>query len=135
MRRCPQCGFRLSARHTRVKTKQTYRRGEHEYLVGVLAHTKRRLEVFRNAGGEADWFDEDDPSTVQEIQPAICQGCVEPHLIGWEDGEWHHNVKHKKKNKGLKVTSCEQVEWVDLALVTGKLGESYYFERGREAGQ
>ncbi len=40
--------------------------------------------------------------------------------------------KHAKKNKGMKVTSCEKVEWVDLALVTGERGESYYFERGRK---
>jgi hypothetical protein len=36
---------------------------------------------------------------------------------------------HRKKNKGLKVTSCEKMEWIDLALVTGERGESYYFKR------
>jgi hypothetical protein len=39
---------------------------------------------------------------------------------------------HRKKNGKLKITSCEKVKWVDLALVSGKLGESYYFERGRQ---
>jgi hypothetical protein len=102
MRRCPSCGYRLSARKTRARTKATYRREGHEYLVGVLAHTMRRLQIFRNAGGEADWFDEDDPSTVQEIRPATCQGCVEPHLIGWDEGQWHHNVK----TKGGKRCDC-----------------------------
>ena len=76
-----------------MQTKKTYRRGNHEYLVGVLAHTKRRLTVFRNAGGEATWFDPDDPASVEEIKPAICQGCSETHEVGWLDGEWHHNVR------------------------------------------
>jgi hypothetical protein len=93
VRSCPRCGFELSARKTRVQTKRTYRKGDHEYLVGILAHTRRRLEIFRNAGGEATWFDEKDPSSVEEIKPATCQGCVEPHLVGWIEGSWHHNVK------------------------------------------
>jgi len=38
---------------------------------------------------------------------------------------------YRKKNKGVKVTSCEKLKWVDLALVTGERGESYYFERER----
>jgi hypothetical protein len=93
VRKCPNCGYVLSARRTRLKTKQSYRKGDHEYLVGILAHTRRRLEIFRAAGGEASWFDETDPASVEEIKPATCQGCVEPHLIGWNEGEWHHNVK------------------------------------------
>lgn len=40
---------------------------------------------------------------------------------------------HEKKNRGMKVTSCERVKWVDLALVTGELGESYYFQRQANA--
>lgn len=77
----------------------THWKDGHEYLVGVLAHTRRRLEIFRNAGGEATWFDESDPSTIEEIKPATCQGCVEPHLIGWdsEEGHWHHNCVLRKK--------------------------------------
>lgn len=76
----------------------SYRRGEHEYLHGMLAHTQRRLEIFRNAGGEATWFDPTDPRTVEEISPAICQGCVEPHEVNWEEtGEWHHNCPLRKK--------------------------------------
>jgi len=39
---------------------------------------------------------------------------------------------HREKNGSMTVTRCEQVKWVDLALVTGELGESYYFERGRQ---
>lgn len=39
---------------------------------------------------------------------------------------------HDEKNKGMKVLDCQRVKWVDLALVTGKLGESYYFERQRK---
>jgi hypothetical protein len=93
VRQCPNCGFRLSARRTHVQTKRSYRKGDHQYLVGILAHTRRRLEIFRNAGGEATWFDESDPGSVEEIRPATCQGCVEPHLVGWTEGEWHHNVK------------------------------------------
>jgi hypothetical protein len=93
MIRCPRCGFRLGDRIKRKRPKQSYRRGEHEYLVGILAHTRRRLEIFHNAGGEATWFDEKDLNSVEEIKPAICQGCVEPHFVGWLEGHWHHNVK------------------------------------------
>ena len=93
--RCPNCGFRLKPKPP--KRKRSYRCGEHEYLVGVLAHTQRRLEIFRNAGGEAEWFDRTDPNTVEEIRPANCQGCAETHLIGWADGQWHHACKLRKK--------------------------------------
>lgn len=74
---------------------RTYSRDGHEYLYGILAKTQRRIEVFEAAGGIVTWFDKSDPSTVEEIQPAICQGCAEPHYLGWNDGtgEWHHNVK------------------------------------------
>ena len=104
MRKCPNCGFRLSVRKTQQKTKRTFWRGEHEYLVGILAHTRRRLEIFRNAGGEATWFDESDPTSVEEIQPATCQGCVEPHLVGWlnDQGHWHHACPLRKKCDSLK---------------------------------
>lgn len=90
MRRCPNCNHPLSARRTRQQTKRTFFKGEHEYLVGQDAHLRRRLEIFRNAGGEATIFDGE---TVEEIQPATCQGCIEPHLVGWLEGQWHHNVK------------------------------------------
>jgi hypothetical protein len=40
---------------------------------------------------------------------------------------------HKKKNKGMKVTNCEKLKWIDLALVTGERGESYYFKRNQQA--
>src|SRR5882672_9895941 len=103
MRRCPNCNHPLSARRTRQQTKRTYFRGEHEYLVGWEAHLRRRLEIFRNAGGEATWFDESDPNSVEEIKPATCQGCVEPHLIGWasEEGQWHHACTLRKKCDSL----------------------------------
>ena len=39
---------------------------------------------------------------------------------------------HMQKNAGMKVTSIEKVKWVDLALVSGVLGESYYYERQRK---
>lgn len=42
---------------------------------------------------------------------------------------------HSEKNNGVEVTSCEQLPWVDLALVTGERGESYYFERQRGASK
>jgi hypothetical protein len=94
MKRCPQCGYRLEqARHTSRRKPASYVRKGHEYLVGVLAHVQRRIKIFKNAGGDAHLFDTDQPELVEEIRPAICQGCVEPHLIGWNEGEWHHNVK------------------------------------------
>lgn len=39
---------------------------------------------------------------------------------------------HDDKNPQAKVTSIERIEWVDLALVSGELGESSYFERQRK---
>jgi hypothetical protein len=36
---------------------------------------------------------------------------------------------HATKNGHLKVTSVEKLKWIDLALVTGERGESYYFKR------
>jgi hypothetical protein len=82
--------------HAEKKQGAAYWEGEHEYLADQTAFTKRRMEIFKNAGGEAIWFDEIDPWTVEEIRPATCQGCVEPHLVGWMDGEWHHNCELEK---------------------------------------
>jgi hypothetical protein len=40
----------------------------------------------------------------------------------------------KKHSKcGCEITSVEQVAWIDLATVSGERGETYYFERQREA--
>jgi hypothetical protein len=39
-----------------------------------------------------------------ELEPATCQGCTEPHLVGWNEGEWHHNVK----SKGGRRCDCAQ---------------------------
>lgn len=79
------------------KQRGSYFRKDHEYLETAIEKTRRRVEIFRNAGGEVTWFDESDPDTIEEIQPAMCQGCAEPHLIGWSnlEGNWHHNVKSK----------------------------------------
>lgn len=81
---------------------RTFTKNGHEYLVGVLAHTQRRIEIFTNAGGEVAWLDKSDPATVEEIKPATCQYCVEPHLIYWSTFHWHHNVK----TKGGKRCDC-----------------------------
>lgn len=78
-------------------TPRSYTKNGHEYLQTTFEKTKRRMEIFRAAGGEVTWFDESDPDTIEEIRPATCQGCVEPHLIGWLDGEWHHNCELRKK--------------------------------------
>lgn len=102
MKRCPHCGYQEPRKLRPRKVKRTYMRNGHEYLVGVLAHTRRRLEIFRAAGGEAIWPDENDPSTVEEVRAAKCQGCVEGHLVGWNDGQWHHNVR----SKGGKRCDC-----------------------------
>ena len=40
---------------------------------------------------------------------------------------------HDIKEPQTTITSIEQIEWIDLALVTGELGESYYYERQRNA--
>lgn len=42
---------------------------------------------------------------------------------------------HDTKNGEMEIRSVEQIGWIDLALVTGERGESYYFERQREASQ
>lgn len=75
----------------------TYTRNRHEYLATLFEKTMRRMAIFRAAGGEVTWFNPPDPDTIEEMKPATCQGCVEPHLIGWEEGEWHHNCELKKK--------------------------------------
>jgi hypothetical protein len=82
--------------HPAKKQGAAYSVGDHEYLTDPVAFTKRRMEIFRNAGGKVTWFNESDPWTVEEIEPATCQGCVEPHLTGWMDGEWHHNCELSK---------------------------------------
>jgi hypothetical protein len=41
-------------------------------------------------------------------------------------------LMHDSKNPQARITSIEETAWVDLALVTGERGESYYFERGRK---
>jgi len=38
---------------------------------------------------------------------------------------------HAEQNAGITVTSCEQILWVDLALVINEHGEYAYFERAR----
>ena len=68
----------------------THWKNGHEYLVGVLAHVQRRIDIFTNAGGEVAWWEKSDPSTIEELRPANCQGCVETHLVGWNEGEWSH---------------------------------------------
>jgi len=99
--KCPHCGERIS-RFSSIRpkrAKQTYTRGEHEYLVGERAHLLRRMEIFRNAGGEVVLFEDSSSYTVEEIKPAICQGCVEPHEVPWDNayGHWHHNCELRKK--------------------------------------
>lgn len=76
--------------HAPKKSGRAYTEGEHEYLADPVAKTKRRMEIFTNAGGEVIWFDETDPYSVEEIRPASCQGCAETHLVGWNEGEWNH---------------------------------------------
>jgi hypothetical protein len=39
---------------------------------------------------------------------------------------------HDEKEPQTIITSIEQIQWIDLALVTGELGESYYFKRQKE---
>jgi hypothetical protein len=77
-------------------------RGEHEYLANSVAKVKRRMEIYRAAGGEVTWFDESDPSTIEDHKPAMCQGCVETHPIGWNEGEWHHACTLRKKCDSVK---------------------------------
>lgn len=93
---CPNCKHRFSAWKRGFKKKKSrtvLRRDGHEYvfLEDWRAKVEMRLKIYANAGGEAILFDD----TVEDIQPAMCQGCVEPHLVSWSEGEWFHNSKSK----------------------------------------
>lgn len=77
--------------------KGTYSKDGHEYLATGFEKIVRRMAIYRAAGGEVTWFDPPDASTIEDMKAATCQGCTEPHLIGWLDGEWHHNCERKKK--------------------------------------
>lgn len=67
--------------------------GTHEWVYGFLAHAKRRVEIYRQAGGDVLWPDESDPGTIEDIQPAMCQGCEIQHPVGWNSGDWSHDEK------------------------------------------
>lgn len=94
--------------HAPRKSGRAYSEGEHEYLADYrtdpVAHTKRRMEIFRNAGGEVVWFDESDPWSVEEIRPANCQLCAETHLVGWNEGEWDHQCPLEKHCDAAKCS-------------------------------
>ncbi len=83
--------------HSEKKQGTAYWEGDHEYIVDPVAKTKRRMEIFRNAGGEVIWFDESDPFSVEEIKSANCEGCAETHLVSWNSGEWNHVCPLEKK--------------------------------------
>ncbi len=82
--------------HADKKSGTSYFDGDHEYITDPVAKTKRRMEIFRNAGGKVIWFDESDPYTAEEIRPANCEGCAETHLVGWNEGEWDHICELEK---------------------------------------
>lgn len=77
--------------------KRNYTKNGHEYLATGREKILRRIEIFEAAGGAVVWYDQEDPETIEEICPARCQGCTETHVVGWEDGEWHHNCELRKK--------------------------------------
>lgn len=87
--------------HAPKKSGRAYTEGEHEYLADYrtdpIAHIKRRMEIFENAGGQVVWFNETDPETIEEIRPANCQGCAETHLVGYFEGERNHICVLEKK--------------------------------------
>lgn len=92
--------------HAEKKSGHAYTEGEHEYLADgySVERTRRRMEIFRNAGGEVTWFDESDPWSVEEIRPASCQLCAETHLVGWNEGEWHHACELRKHCDSAKCS-------------------------------
>ena len=67
----------------------------HEFLYGTLAHSLRRLELYKRAGGQAFLVT---PGIAIVDRWAKCEGCGTP--IGWENfgplaGEWsHEGVRH-----------------------------------------
>jgi hypothetical protein len=100
--------------HPAKKQGAAYSIGEHEYIVDPIAKTKRRMEIFRNAGGEVIWFDEADPYTIEELRPANCQGCAETHLVGWFEGEWDHICELEKHCDSAKcgIFRCKMSHFV-----------------------
>jgi hypothetical protein len=90
--------------HPPKKSGNAYVEDGHEYLADPIAFTKRRMEIFRNAGGEVIWFDETDSFTVEEIRPANCQGCTETHLVGFFEGEWDHQCPLEKHCDAAKCS-------------------------------
>jgi hypothetical protein len=78
--------------HPEKKQGESFVRDGHEYLPPEKKF-ERRVEIFRNAGGEVAIFD----GIVEEIQPASCQGCSETHLIGFFEGEWSHPKSHGER--------------------------------------
>lgn len=73
-----------------AKKSGSYFRKDHEYLDGASAHFHRRVEIYRNAGGEISVVD---GFVIEDLKTGMCQGCAETHEVGWAEGEWHHNVK------------------------------------------
>jgi hypothetical protein len=66
----------------------------HEFLNGKLAHFRRRVEVYRACGGRIEVIDDSaDPPEFQELEPARCGLCVEPHLVWFTEGHWVHLEK------------------------------------------
>lgn len=77
--------------------KRTFTKDGHEYLYGVAAHFWRRLEIYRRAGGDVALIDgtSGDFESIEDLRTGMCEGCAETHPVGWNEGEWHHDVKTK----------------------------------------
>lgn len=58
--------------------------------------------------------------------------CGEGMILLLARTEEEAREKAQKREPQATITSCESVLMVDLALVTGERGMSYYFERNRE---
>lgn len=67
-------------------------RDGHEFLSGVQAHAKRRIEVFEKQGGRVhvELDAEGDIETVYTEHPAICGVCETGHEVSFEQGHWIH---------------------------------------------
>lgn len=133
LRKCFRCGkthecVNRVAKSTRPQLRQrkdrTWSRDRnghtYEYLVGFLDHVKRRIEIYKRAGGDAVLFDEAQPEMVEDLKSATCQGCPEPHLVGFNEGEWFHN----SKTKGGRRCDC-----VECSLFTCKPFHIRYHNR------
>lgn len=106
---------------SRRHAKAHYNKDGHEFLYGVDAHAKRRIEIFEQAGGKV-FIERDGEGKVERVsteRPAVCQACETGHPVSFEDGHWIHTQKRHCDCLNCGIYGC-------------KPGHSANFHHGRE---